>query len=192
MSGAVLLLLIGTQSATAFDNQRSGFVLGFGVGPGLVSYTQTIDREPQGSMTSDRQNDFALMTDFKIGGAPSNHTQVYWISRVSWFSLDNALNEKVTIANGFGGVGVSHFFHPRTPSMYLMFAAGFVTWATPFESESDTWTGLGVSGGLGYEFRQHWSVEWTAAWGKPDKSERDITASTNALSLRMTFNYTLY
>ncbi len=42
------------------EAQRSGFIIGFGLGPGLASYTA--------SSSTDRQNERGVATDFHIGG----------------------------------------------------------------------------------------------------------------------------
>ena len=42
--------------------QRSGFIIGFGLGPGLVSYTIS-----SSSSSSDRQTELGVATDFHIG-----------------------------------------------------------------------------------------------------------------------------
>jgi len=93
----IVCALIGVATdALAWDGQRQGFVLGFGLGPGLSTFTQTIEYMGM-SETSDRENKLALNTDFKIGYAPNNLLQIYWMSKVSWFGLENVLGDNVTI-----------------------------------------------------------------------------------------------
>lgn len=62
-AAAVLVMLVLGAVAMAFDGKRQGFVIGGGVGAGIVSYYQTI--EYGGSIdTSGRETDFAFRTDW--------------------------------------------------------------------------------------------------------------------------------
>jgi hypothetical protein len=57
----------------AFDDERKGFILGAGVGGGFLSHSFI-----EGQFT---QSDVVFLTDFKIGGAPSNILEVYFIAK---------------------------------------------------------------------------------------------------------------
>jgi len=184
---AVLLLLSLVPSGFAFDGYRSGFILGFGLGPGITSFTQTVGAGTT-SLTSDRENTFGIHTDFRIGGGINEQVQIYWISKVAWFSMDNIYGSSVTVANGMGGLGVTYYLLPQSPSWYFTGGLGFSTWALPFESNSDTWYGLGMSGGAGYEFSPHWSVDLSFTYGNPNKDVMGINVKTNALSIKACIN----
>jgi hypothetical protein len=184
----VLVTVLGTAAvAGAFDGQRQGFILGVGGGAGLTSYTQTI-AHGGGSVTSDRENEFPLMTDFRIGYAPSDALEIYWMSKVSWFSMENAYGDDVTIANGLGGLGVTYFLQPTAPSVFLAGGVGFSSWAAPLEEGVEAWYGLGVSAGAGYEFAPHWYIQGDVCWGNPSTEEGGDDFSTNALSVKLTLN----
>lgn len=132
------------------------------------------------------------MSDFRIGYAPSNLLQIFWMSKVSWFKLENSLGEDVIIANGFGGVGVTYSFNPTGPSPFITGGLGFSTWALPFEQGAETMTGLGVVAGVGYEFARHWSVEFDLMRGQPNTKESGLELTTNALSFKLTLNVLAY
>ncbi len=190
----VLLFLLVISFSTnlfAFDNNRKGFVLGIGVGPALTSYTQEVVIFSK-AVTSDRENAFGVATDFKIGYGASENFMIYYVNKVTWFSMDNALGSSVTIANGVGLLGVSYFLEPVAPSFYLTGTIGLSTWMAPFEDGSSTWTGFGVAAGGGYEFKEHWTVEAGLMWGKPGDTEMGIDVSTNALGVMFTINYLAY
>jgi hypothetical protein len=187
---ACLTLGIAT-SASAFDGQRKGFILGGGIGPGLTSYTQTIET-PLGDTTSDRENKFGLQTNFVIGLGVTEQVLVYYSNRVSWFSFENALGNNVTITNGLGGVCVAYYFQPVAPSPYINGTLGLSMWDAPFEEGAEAWYGFGVGIGGGYEFARHYSVEADLFWGKPGKEESGIKASSNALTIRVTINALAY
>ena len=169
------ILFCFVTDALAWDGQRKGFILGFGLGPGLTSFTQTVEYKGMRE-TSDRENEFGLQTDFKIGYAPNNFLQIYWMSKVSWF-----------IAHGVAGLGISYYFKPESPSPYLTGGLGYSSWTTPFEVGAEAWYGPGLSVGVGYEFFRHWSAEVNLSWGKPE--EKFFGISLNVLSVRFTVHY---
>lgn len=187
---ACLTLCVAT-GASAFDGNRKGFILGGGLGLGLTSFTQTVEFLGT-STTSDRENKFAVMTDFKIGYGATEQVLVYYTNKVSWFSLENVYGDNVIIVNGVGGVGMTYFFQPVTPSPYIMGGLGLSTWNAPFEEGSEGWYGFGLAVGAGYEFSRHYSVEVNLTWGEPGKEEGVVKASSNALSLMVTINALAY
>jgi len=184
---AIIVVLAIATNVYAWDGQRKGFVLGFGLGGGYTSFTQTV--EFMGiSETSDRENKFGLNTDFKIGYAPSNQFLIYWMSNVNWFGLENILGDNVTIANGVGGIGITYYFSPADKSAFIRGGIGGSTWMAPFDSDIDTWYGLGVVGGFGYEFAKHWSIEAVVMWNNPSTEELGIDMKTDAFSFAVTLN----
>lgn len=191
-AGFILLCVAG--NAHAWDSQRQGFLLGFGVGPGLTSFTQTVavsDPFSGGTISfeSDRENKAGVATDFKIGYAPNNSWAIYYTSKVSWFGIENALGDNVTIANGLGAAAVCYWFQPQAPAPFVAGGIGFSTWSVPFEDPApDTWIGPGLFAGGGYEFSKHWSVEGYLSWGKPKDTIWGIEVSSNALSFMIVLN----
>ena len=181
-----------TIPANAWDGKRKGFILGFGIGPGLTSFTQELAAWDyyQGwvRVKSDRSNKMAIMTDFKIGYAPTDFYEIYYTGKVSWFGLENVFGDKVTISNGVGALGATYYFAPQAPSPFISGGIGFSTWSAPFESGSKTWTGFGLFVGGGYEFARHMSVEFDLLWGKPGTTESGIQINSNAFSVKATVN----
>lgn len=188
ISLALVVSLALGSTAQAFDGQRQGFILGAGIGTGLCSYTQEISGWGL-SETSDRETELGIMSDFKIGYAPNDLVQVYWVSKVSWFGMENALGDDVTIATGVAGLGMTYFFQPAAPSAFISGGIGYSSWTAPFESDVDAWYGLGLSVGAGYEFSPHWCIEGSMCWGNPSTDdEYGLDYETNALSLRVAVN----
>ena len=128
------LILVPTLSH-AFDNHRKGFILGFGAGPAVTSFTQTLS-EGFLSVTSDRENKIGLATNFRIGAGISEQVLVYYVNCVSWFSLDNALGSTVTIASSVGLLGATYYFQEFSPSPYIHGLIGLSSWYPPFESNT--------------------------------------------------------
>ena len=129
-----------------------------------------------------------FFTNFKIGGAPSNQMVVCWSAKVSWFSMLNALNDDITITAGTGTLAIIYFMEPSSPSWFITGGVGYSTWDTPFEEDSEAWTGTGLFAGGGYEFSKHWNIEAGLNWGNPSKSESGITATTYHTTLFFSIN----
>jgi hypothetical protein len=169
------------SNAQAFDGNRRGFFLGGGLGPGLTNFSQTVGYSIF-SVTSDRVNKASFLTDFKIGYAPSDKYQIYYFNYVSWFGLDNVFGDNVMIGNGVGGLGLTFYTQPQAPSTYFNFGIGLSSWDAVSEDNGDTWWGVGIMLGGGYEFARHWALEGTFTYGHPSITEGGITASTDALA----------
>lgn len=174
------VLMAVSTPGHAFDGKRKGFVFGFGFGPSVTSYTQTMKSETE-SVTSDRDNHVSLATDFRIGMGLSEKLLLYFGERSTWFSIpvDNGTS---IIANSIGGLGASYYLSETHPSIYIHGLVGFSTWA-PLKSLGDSWAGFGVGAGAGYEFSSHWSFEGSVNYGNPGKEEDGIDKTTNAFSV---------
>ena len=184
VSMVLALLLCVTTVGWAFDGERQGFILGVGVGVGLTSYTQTVPFYAGLNLTTDRENTFGIMSDFKIGYAPSDVMEIYWVNKVSWFGMENVYEDNVTITSSVGGLGVTYFFQPTAPSAFVSGAIGLSSWAAPFEEGAEAMSGFGISAGGGYEFSPHWYVEGNVCWGNPSLDDY----STDSLSFKVTMN----
>jgi hypothetical protein len=188
----VFTMLFMASWANAFDGRRSGFILGGGLGLGVASYTQTLEYDGL-SETGDRENKGSLITDFRIGWGINEQTEIYYTSKVAWFSFENAFGDKVTIADGIGGIGLSHSLLLAPPTWYLTGGIALASWSLPFEDNApDAWTGLGLYGGIGYEFSKHYSFEFDVIYGRPGDSEGSLEARTNSLVFKATINALAY
>ena len=202
----IAVIMISATSASALDGTRKGFILGFGIGPGVTSWEQEISGSFLGisvSRKSDKESSFGLTTDFKIGGGITEQFLLYYENRVAWFNFDYAftdaqgnviLTESITFAHAIGLLGASYYLNVDAPSIYILGSVGLSTWSAPFESTwEETWAGVGVSAGVGYEFAKHWSAEGTINFGKPGTELfPGIDYSINALSFLFTVGGTLY
>ena len=189
----VVALLVSASSASAFDGERRGFILGFGIGGGLTSFTQELSGFGAGiDATSERENKGAFATDFRIGGGFSNQFLLYYVSRVSWFNITNVFDNSVTIASGVGGLGVTWYTASAGPSWFVSGLLGFANWSAVFENDSGGQNGFGVSGGGGYEFSSHWSIEASLSWSSPSDSEGSRKVETDPLSVLVVINGLAY
>jgi hypothetical protein len=191
----VTLVLVATgiiaaaSSAFALDGNRKGFILGFSLGGSFTSYTIKDDYD---NWESDRENEIGLATDFRIGGGLTEQFTLYYENRVSWFPLGGTLpnTDSFTGAFAVGLVGASYYFKTDAPSGYLLGSIGTSVLMTPFQDDSDleTATAFGLSGGVGYEFKRHWAVEGTLNWGQP----KDDEVTFNGFAVMVTIGGTLY
>jgi len=175
----ITALIVLTSFSLSFSQEarKKGFVLGFGGGLGLTSFTQEVDIWGI-TIKGDRENKIGFQTDFKIGYAPTPQLQIYWTAKSSWFGLENALGDNVIILNGFGGAGISYYLKQQSPSFFLSGGLGYSSWGTPFEEGTEGSYGLGLFLGGGYEFSKHFCIEGNLKWGNPSE---DIL-STNAFT----------
>lgn len=171
------------NSASAFNGQRKGFILGFGLGPGLT---------PVGG-----DNKIVLAnTSFKIGIGLSEQLLLYWSSRGAWYKTDYHYYESgqksVTELFGVAGLGMSYYLLETAPAMYVTGSLGYSAVSNPFESyANDADVGLGLSMGVGYEFSPHYSVEATLANGSISHGGQGSTKIPR-WSLQVTFNALAY
>ena len=177
---------------------RKGFIIGFGLGPGLTSFTYAVSNQNGGKFVTDRETKTALATDLKIGYAPNDQLQFYWMSKVSWMRFRDSniiftngfggLGSNIIFTNGFGGLGGSYRLSSVSPLLFLNGGVGLASWATPFEQDNETLLGLGLVVGGEFEFSPHWIFDVDLMWGRPSKDQ----LSVNPLSLKLTVNYLHY
>ncbi len=190
----VCFVLTMTVDVFAFDKERKGFILGFGLGPGYCDYSQTIDTATGARIDDENLSKMAFFTDFKIGYAPSNQLMIYWLSKVNWFGREDTIQtttstrkEAITVANGVGGLGITYFFKPEAPSVYITIGGGFSTRSEPFRG-TDPWWAYGLAGSVGWEFQTNWSLELSAIWGRPTHDIPEYDYSAYFTSIGLTIN----
>jgi len=197
----VLITLFLIVNAYAFDGKRKGFFLGGGLGPGFTSLKETITYsglfDGESSESSEWESKFGLVTNFKIGYAPSDIVEIHYTSKVSWFASKiywwGLESKDVTMASGLSALGVTYYFKPEAPCYFITGGIGFSTLSLPFESHSEIKIGGGLFAGAGYEFARHFNVELDLIWGKPsDLALFGIGSSTNVLSVALTVNALAY
>ncbi len=189
----VAMVLTAATGVQAFDRNRKGFIIGLGGGLGFTSYQHEEDwgwvYETQMD-TGDRKTTVAFATDFRIGGGFNEQFMLYYENRVAWLSAegDSAGGSDVIAAHAVGLIGFSYYLKPITPTWYLVGSVGTSSWMEPFETDGDTKSGFGLSGGAGYEFARRVSVEGTVNWGDTEKDE----CKTKAMSVLFTICYIWY
>ena len=118
---------------------------------------------------------------FLLGGGPSETVQVYFDSRVTWFRMENLLEEKVTMAHSLTGVGVTWYPKPRE-RLFFEATLGVAVWDAAFEEDSKAATGAGLALGAGFEFQPHWSVSFTVLFTSTTLEDRPTDLETNTFA----------
>ncbi len=143
LGAAVLLSLLAAARLVAFDGQRKGFILGVGFGAGSLSY-----HDPSWSHS---QATFEF--NLKIGYAPSNNLEVYYLNIVSYFESMGR-----SYSGGGGLFGVTRYFDPAGKGLFLCGGAGYgFFWEMDWNSID--LSGFGAFAGLGYEIGKHWNIQ---------------------------------
>lgn len=178
---ALTLLFIDAPTAQAFDGYRRGFVLGGGLGPGVLFGKQSV-RGFGESAQSDWESEFALVTDFHIGAGINDKLVLYYSSRVNWFwPYDGG----TTLTNGIGTVALNIYTEPTAPSVYFTVGLGLTSLDAPFEDDAEASYGPGFRLGVGTEFNPHWSMEFALTYGTVDDDFGGITIETDMVSLQI-------
>jgi hypothetical protein len=197
----VAFILFCLASTTrAWDGQRKGFILGFGLGSGVVSFDET--------KYSSWMNGFPeevyrtpVIVDVKIGYAPDNSLQVYWTGKSSFFKTSHyrygmkPYFGDYEVFYGVWGPGCSYFFKPEAPSPFIAAGIGYSAWqeqAWEAGTKPKAYYGLGLFVGGGFEFSRHWSLEMYLSLGKPGMEGLEVDTDElgvgTVLSLRVSVN----
>jgi len=147
---AALVLSLSFVGVSDLQAQRSGFIIGFGIGAGA-------------SAVSGGDTRAAFATDFKIGAQTSPSLQVYYLGRTNWFSTSRS----DLIIAGISAAGVTYL---PSPKVQLSGGLGLFHWSDneSFGGGSVAFTSLGLTGGFGYEFADLWLLDLAVTYGKPD------------------------
>lgn len=184
-----VIILGSSQLVYAFDESRSGFLLGVGAGLHTTDIDYFFDGHPDGS---DSESGFA--TSFKIGGGITDQFALYYVRNASWYSApfyNGFTVSDTTYTVGIGGLGATYYFSSTAPSGYVMAAIGAGDRAAVFESGVGTDTGSAFMLGGGYEFSPHLQLEATLLSTDLDSSDFFlITLETTSIQIMM--NYVWY
>jgi hypothetical protein len=171
--------------ALAFDNHRQGFIIGGGIGLSGNRYNQKdIYKMPEYELSSSEATfDFATRTDIRIGGGlKGDKLMLYFWNSINWIRQNPSLGESVGIFDSLSGLGISYYFKPTSPSLYLNAGIGVNHWLIPTKS-AELFYGHGFVAGLGYEFTRHISIEFNVKWGKSSTDDKTDHIYNTAWSL---------
>ena len=167
------ILLLAFSNLYAFDGERKGFILGGGIGAGFLSNTVSA-----GSFSL-TEGEGVFLTNFKIGYAPSNALEIFYVSKVSWWGESD-----VIFIVGLSAIAVTFYFNETSETGW--FASGGLALSSleaPFEDNISPDYGFGLFGGGGYEFSSHWSFEVDLLYSTIKESGADFDSFGVLLSI---------
>jgi len=149
MAMTALVLSLSSVSVGDLLAQRSGFIIGFGIGAGI-------------SAVSGGDTRGAVATDFKIGAQVNPSLQVYYLGRTNWFT-EGGGSDNLVVA-GLSAVGVTYL---PSPKVQLSGGMGFFHWTEVNIEYGEAFGSFGLTGGFGYEFADLWLLDLAVTYGKP-------------------------
>jgi len=161
--------------------ERKGFIIGIGSGAALhraPDVTVTRDRFGRFTVSSTTANNLAIVTDLKVGNAPTDQLLIYYSNKAAFTRADDY------DVVGLTGVGVTYMGRRTSPSLFLTGGGGAGVGGTFIGSVSSD-NGFGFNVGGGYEFRRHWSIAGDAAFVR-------LGRGNNHTTVIATFNYLFY
>jgi hypothetical protein len=177
----LLILCSLASSASAFDGERKGFVLGFGLGFSPAAH-------------SSHTNEGVTFEETASGGAGSFYLGYGWNEKNTLvfdstftFFTSRLYNRRETI-QGFTGVSWYHYYGKKGKSFFTTLGVGMYSYDlegiyihidfNPEDSEPrpqfPTDDGPGFLLGAGYEFSSHWQVGAFLSAGATQNFETDF------------------
>lgn len=169
-----------TQAPNEPTANRKGFIVGIGAGAGLHRAPGITVRDRSGRLISSRGgiNNFAVVTDFKIGYAPSDQVLIYYSNKAA-FTSDSRYD-----VVGITGAGVTYMRKRTSPSIFFTGSIGAGIGGN-ISQGSNSESGAGFSVGGGYEFRRHLSLAGDAIFVRLGNGQ-------NHTVFKASFNYLFY
>jgi hypothetical protein len=152
MAVATIVATLALAGARDLFAQRRGFIFGFGLGAGVTSATRG----------ASEWSGWGLATDLKIGAQASKSVQVYYLGRTNWFT------ETDLVAAGISAVGVTYVL-PTAP-VHISGGLGLATFlplCVECSNSTPNGVGLGLTGGVGWEFADPWLLDFAVTYGTP-------------------------
>jgi hypothetical protein len=144
------------------DAQRSGFIIGIGLGPGTVFGLEP--GLPSYSSVPDRGSKSGTAVDFHIGWVVGDSFELYYVQKGTIISTDVA---GVSIGSGMLGFG---FSYPLNPRFSINGGMGDALWTelgpdAPIEHAE----GLGLVGGVRHRLNEggRWWLGFDITYGEP-------------------------
>lgn len=142
-AAALLSLVVISSPLSAFNGQRKGFILGIGFGAGALDYNAPVFSLSQ----------VTFENDIKIGFAPSNSLEIYYLNIVSYCE-----SAGLSFANGAACLAVTKYLNPEGRGLFLCGGIGFgFFWETDWSTIDDS--GFAAFGGVGYDLGKHVCVQ---------------------------------
>lgn len=177
----LLLFILGSTSAQAFDNKRHAFIAGLSIGYHATDLDETYaDNSTETSAVS------GLATSIRVGFGLGNQFTLYYFSDGDWYNHGGD-----SWLSGINGIGSAYYFSSGARSPYVHYGYGYSYSSLPWESGNKGKRGNGYTLGLGYEFVPHVSLE--ANYLRTNlKNAIDSPHPTRTSSWRLMLQYLFY
>jgi opacity protein-like surface antigen len=174
---AICIVVLQYSNSFSFDGERNGFILGGGIGTGYlinVNWTSKI--------TNTVDSRIVLFTNFKIGYAPSNTVEFFFVNKASWWSESD-----IAKVLGLSALASTFFFNNEAENgLFISGGLGLSTLSAPFENNVESSNGFGLFAGVGYEFQSHWNVELDLLYSSLNEPHSD------SFGIQLTINVLAY
>jgi len=167
-----LTLVLLAFSGSSLEAQRDRFVIGVGIGVG----TNTLGDD---SPASESTTETGVSTDLRLGGQINPNLLVYYRNTVVFHGGDRV----DLVASGISGIGATYI--PTDSKLHIMGLIGIAGLSFISDGSTAGETGLGVAGGVGYEFSDRWIVDAGLLIGRPG----DDGFTTNVTQFKVGMNF---
>lgn len=174
-----------------FDGERSGFVLGFGVGTcyGRVD----LDYDSDYIDGAFKQKISGLATSFRLGWGIGNHFVLHYSGENNFFTFDSDENDSINYV-GITGIGATYYIFEEvghTPYLTAVFGHGIFSGLNDLESSANSKSsGLGYQIGIGYEFSKWMGIQFD--YGKSNHvndEEDEVAIDISYVNMSIQFNF---
>jgi hypothetical protein len=172
---SVIGLLLFAHSASGFDGERKGFVLGGGLG-----FAPVAEWTRDYGQYSNRDNQASLGLHIIVGHAWDDHNMIVYEGNATAFrqreqdvipfpdeELPSLLANDDVLGQGFNGAAWYHYY--GEPGRTMFSTVGFGLYVFDHDSRLDSDPGYGVLFGGGYEFSRHWQAGAYFSFGETER-----------------------
>ena len=161
------LILLGTASpCNAFNGMRKGFVLGGGLGIAPSATWKYHGRTFDGYLRDAKETRAGGAANFIIGyGWNERNLLVLELNGASFKSREFRDD---MVFQAYGGPAWYHYLRPAARGFFTIAGIGVFGFRLHFKGDGDITndSGLGLLGGVGYEFSRHWHVSFVINGGQ--------------------------
>ena len=175
----ILFIIFSYSKVFCVDGQKKGFIIGGGLGIGLLINTSAVISTPYNTEYKE-----VFLTDFKIGYAPSNTLQIFFSNKVSWLGVNDII--------GLYSIGLSQYLSEAETGLFISasFGVGLSLLNAPLLKNIDSSIGFGVYGGVGYEFSKHSNIEVDFLYSS--FTEKNPKREMDSICIRLSLNILAY
>lgn|GEM_PF-2273735 len=186
IAGITLLILTVGTTAHAFEGDRTGVVLGIGLGYGNISDDLEASHQYPDQILGQRTSN-GLVTEPVVGFCFAKRWMVQLSALGVWFE-----RERVPAIAGYRGASISYYTNQTAPSWILRAGVGSVRWTERDYRYFGGVSGTGWLAGVGYEFSPHISAELSLISGVAEDRIDDYNVQVSLRGITLTLRALAY